>query len=485
MTLDEEVQAAADNRDLEGLLALLGASRMQALLDLLPSQADPSYSPHSLTPPLTPSPALTTHTPTWSTHFLDQTSGQQGASQPTGQTGDSASQHPHVSGLQAPSAWLQGHPEQHRFEHHTTEHGQAAAGQGHEKRQSHPLHSPHHALDPAGVPTPAGAGIRTHHLIKAAAREHMDLRQRAWACRATAAAAASPASWLEAPGHTSHTACSPPYPTTRPREGQTAAGRRGCRSADTSQGPAPDPLEGVEGGVTFKNPGLPQAAAPHLQTLLVAQRRHVQQLGRVLEGSGVLKGQGLEGAGQLVAMLQQGYDLEEALKGQLAEAEQEVGVGASAGSRRAALFLATQLREELGQLMRSNRVLRRLVATTALQPGSIRAEGAAAPPPPTSHTPTGKSGAQLAPPQWQAQGADQAQTPWRPVRVHPSSPLHPPGWTSVGDYLEAQPLREYAQLRSLKVDDLKLQLRKRREWVAALAQMQLAGVRGQLQTHRL
>ncbi|GFH09819.1 hypothetical protein HaLaN_05034 [Haematococcus lacustris] len=59
------------------------------------------------------------------------------------------------------------------------------------------------------------------------------------------------------------------------------------------------------------------------------------------------------------------------------------------------------------------------------------------------------------------------------------------GWTSVGDYLEAQLLREYAQLRSLKVDDLKLQLRKRREWVAALAQMELAGVRGQLQTHRL
>ncbi|GFH09820.1 hypothetical protein HaLaN_05035 [Haematococcus lacustris] len=119
----------------------------------------------------------------------------------------------------------------------------------------------------------------------------------------------------------------------------------------------------------------------------------LQQLGRVLEGSGALKGQGLEGAGQLVTMLQQGYDLEEALKGQLAEAEQQVGAGASAGSRRAALFLATQLREELGQLMRSHRVLRRLLATAALQPGSSRAEGAAEPPPPTSHTPTGRLGA--------------------------------------------------------------------------------------------
>ncbi|GFH07312.1 hypothetical protein HaLaN_02095 [Haematococcus lacustris] len=136
----------------------------------------------------------------------------------------------------------------------------------------------------------------------------------------------------------------------------------------------------------------------------------LQQLGRVLEGSGGVKGQGLEGAGQLVAMLQQGYDLEEAVRGQLAEAEQQVGTGASAGARRAALFLATQLREELGQLMRSNRVLRRLMTTTALQPGSSRAEGAAASPPPTSHTPTGRSEAQLAPPQWlHTQGADQAQ----------------------------------------------------------------------------
>jgi hypothetical protein len=42
----------------------------------------------------------------------------------------------------------------------------------------------------------------------------------------------------------------------------------------------------------------------------------------------------------------------------------------------------------------------------------------------------------------------------------------------VGDYQEYDPLREFAKLRSMRVDDYKLQLRKQREWERAVLEAQ-------------
>jgi hypothetical protein len=42
----------------------------------------------------------------------------------------------------------------------------------------------------------------------------------------------------------------------------------------------------------------------------------------------------------------------------------------------------------------------------------------------------------------------------------------------VGDYLEYDPLAEFAKLRSMRVDDYKLQLRKKKEWERAVLEAQ-------------
>jgi hypothetical protein len=42
----------------------------------------------------------------------------------------------------------------------------------------------------------------------------------------------------------------------------------------------------------------------------------------------------------------------------------------------------------------------------------------------------------------------------------------------VGDYQEYDPLGEFAKLRSMRVDDYKLQLRKKREWERAVLEAQ-------------
>ncbi len=62
---------------------------------------------------------------------------------------------------------------------------------------------------------------------------------------------------------------------------------------------------------------------------------------------------------------------------------------------------------------------------------------------------------------------------WRPGPAKSNTLPHPPGLCSAGDWDGRDPMRQLARTRALPVDHVKLQLRKRREWEAALKELKM------------